>query len=1243
MDQNRLLRSLALYLRLALLALAFSLLGASARTAFPDSRARPPRQSPAPWSSLLRPILPLSPPSVSPFSRPSRCSSGPICAESPARISAAASRTEPGGCLPSRTNRSSTFFRSVVGAPSPVCASSCAFVSPLFASSFSPPRAWPLFAPFLASCNQPTSAQSLCPASALRRPSPAIESLSFFAPQRSTCEDSGAAHASRHLRSAELSVSSPTRLFAEKGEDPQRDLHVENDSEGAFGEEARPEAERSLDASVSAADNAERRSGACDGLDSRRSAAKDGESSAVSFGDAPFSASTEEEEGDYWSDASLVSLQEEPRSTEEGERDIADAKSAASAAGRDKSAAKPSEAKSAGKRGPGLRDGDSADGPDAPRRKKPKEQGTDEARQGEIPEEDATLTFLFPEEEEARQKNAAAAAVARSLASTTSKLFASLHPKISSATVEALQARGITAMTPIQSESYDVLFDGRDVVARSETGSGKTIGFALPLMERERRDMERDFAGDLPGEDAAEKELRRRDSDFYEQPRVLVLEPTRELARQVAQEVERLGDALDLSSFCVYGGVPVESQLRHLRREKQRRSRPGASPGFAGDVSPLGRRRQRDDQRDSGRLDVLIATPGRLLDLMGLNEGRETPQQDVDLSSVRHVVLDEADEMLKLGFAADVEKILQKVKENPFNVQVILFSATTPDWVKDVAGAYLRNPKHIDILAERKLRTSTTVSHLAVRLPALAASSHGRVAPWSGRGSSPTAAAAPLLQDLILAESASGKQAIIFVPTKADADALANAADFEKIGASVLHGDIGQETRQAVMEGFRRGRYKVLIATDVAARGIDVDSVDLVSDSGNMGARLGGVGQPMRTEASVDEAERARDAHGRQRGEKKTMGESRAGHLPKEAGKTAPCLHGGACETSHQRVGEDAFPKKGEAVIFPALAGDRRRAPEAEAPACSLDALPWHPCGVLCEVIHCGVPTDADTYIHRSGRTGRAGRAGKSLVLVSPQEVADLERLERACGFNRPLYLANTASRLLDSISPSVLPFFRPAAEDLLRRGDLYGVSAVEIVARALAAAANMKTLPQRSLLTGMAAQLTVLFTNRQRDWKSPNDIYYWIRAVAEDLGVELPPTLGEIRQSAADRRVAYFDLPVEIGAGFLKAFKTRARAEHVRVVAMSRAEHLLTPLVNENAGERNLPHFFGRGGSSTSRYRRSGSDFDGSRKAGRGNAQVDVNQTRTSGALPVAEVEKDETTTPISGMFERRTRGALI
>nr|CEL64672.1 TPA: chloroplastic DEAD-box ATP-dependent RNA helicase 3, related [Neospora caninum Liverpool] len=1086
MDQNRLLRSLALYLRLALLALAFSLLGASARTAFPDSRARPPRQSPAPWSSLLRPILPLSPPSVSPFSRPSRCSSGPICAESPARISAAASRTEPGGCLPSRTNRSSTFFRSVVGAPSPVCASSCAFVSPLFASSFSPPRAWPLFAPFLASCNQPTSAQSLCPASALRRPSPAIESLSFFAPQRSTCEDSGAAHASRHLRSAELSVSSPTRLFAEKGEDPQRDLHVENDSEGAFGEEARPEAERSLDASVSAADNAERRSGACDGLDSRRSAAKDGESSAVSFGDAPFSASTEEEEGDYWSDASLVSLQEEPRSTEEGERDIADAKSAASAAGRDKSAAKPSEAKSAGKRGPGLRDGDSADGPDAPRRKKPKEQGTDEARQGEIPEEDATLTFLFPEEEEARQKNAAAAAVARSLASTTSKLFASLHPKISSATVEALQARGITAMTPIQSESYDVLFDGRDVVARSETGSGKTIGFALPLMERERRDMERDFAGDLPGEDAAEKELRRRDSDFYEQPRVLVLEPTRELARQVAQEVERLGDALDLSSFCVYGGVPVESQLRHLRREKQRRSRPGASPGFAGDVSPLGRRRQRDDQRDSGRLDVLIATPGRLLDLMGLNEGRETPQQDVDLSSVRHVVLDEADEMLKLGFAADVEKILQKVKENPFNVQVILFSATTPDWVKDVAGAYLRNPKHIDILAERKLRTSTTVSHLAVRLPALAASSHGRVAPWSGRGSSPTAAAAPLLQDLILAESASGKQAIIFVPTKADADALANAADFEKIGASVLHGDIGQETRQAVMEGFRRGRYKVLIATDVAARGIDVDSVDLV--------------------------------------------------------------------------------------------------------------------------IHCGVPTDADTYIHRSGRTGRAGRAGKSLVLVSPQEVADLERLERACGFKFSfIHLpspnavlksgANTASRLLDSISPSVLPFFRPAAEDLLRRGDLYGVSAVEIVARALAAAANMKTLPQRSLLTGMAAQLTVLFTNRQRDWKSPNDIYYWIRAVAEDLGVELPPTLGEIRQSAADRRVAYFDLPVEIGAGFLKAFKTRARAEHVRVVAMSRAEHLLTPLVNENAGERNLPHFFGRGGSSTSRYRRSGSDFDGSRK----------------------------------------------
>ncbi|PFH33774.1 DEAD/DEAH box helicase domain-containing protein [Besnoitia besnoiti] len=801
--------------------------------------------------------------------------------------------------------------------------------------------------------------------------------------------------------------------------------------------------------------------------------------------DEALPSSREEEDGDYWTgadaEAEELSARAARRHVAKPERGAVDGEGRQGARRR---------------RSDGEQDAASADEPTASagsatqsERGKPEKTGAAaEASPATPAEDEERMTLLFPEEEDARRQSAEAAAAARHGApAATGRCFASMHPRISRETVEQLEARGITTMTPVQSESYESLFDGRDMIARSETGSGKTIGFALPLMEREQREMEKDFSAKADAEDS-DKEARRhrKDRGFYEQPRILILEPTRELARQVAEEVVRLGGPLSLTSFCLYGGVPVESQLRQLRREKKKAIALAFAAASDGDelFERAEKRNARDGKDDRGRLDVLVATPGRLLDLMGLKADREISQDDIDLSSVRHVVLDEADEMLKLGFAEDVEKILKKVKENPFPVQTILFSATTPAWVQDVAGTHLKRPKRIDVFAERKLRTASTVSHLAVRLPASSAPARGRFAASATRrgNSSTVLAAAPLLQDLILAESESGKQAIIFVPTKADADALANAADFEKIGAGVLHGDIGQETRQAVMDGFRRGRYKVLVATDVAARGIDIDSVDLV--------------------------------------------------------------------------------------------------------------------------LHCGVPGDADTYIHRSGRTGRAGRTGKSLVLVSPEEIHDLEKLERACGFKfsfislpSPKAIlksgAASASRLLDSVSPAVLPFFRPAAQDLLRRGDLHGVSPVDVLSRALAVAANMKTLPQRSLLTGMAGQATVRFANRQRVWKSTSDIYYWIRVIAEDLRVELPPTLGDIRRSATERRVAYFDLPLETSDAFLKTFRDRARAEHSAEVEIAKAEKLLGPLVKENDEEQSLSHFYSgsRGGPLGGRLRRGGHD----------------------------------------------------
>ncbi|KAL8454818.1 hypothetical protein Emed_000069 [Eimeria media] len=354
-------------------------------------------------------------------------------------------------------------------------------------------------------------------------------------------------------------------------------------------------------------------------------------------------------------------------------------------------------------------------------------------------------------------------------------------PEIQPVTAQSLEKRGIIHLTNIQCgglqlKTFEPVYSGRDVIGRSETG--------------------------------------------------------RELARQVQSEVEAVGGPLGLSSVCLYGGVALQQQVRAVREASQRRRGP---PG----------------------IDVVVSTPGRLIDFMGLaNSEEEAPQNLIHLRDVNHVVLDEADEMLKLGFAEAVETILLSVLsrtrgpqqqrgapaagaspsftssnrrpggrpsgDSGAPQQVLLFSATQPPWVEGVGRKYLVDPLIVDAIntrTHRQASTASAVEHVAMELP-------------SGL---PAPVMASVIRDCVLTFSERDRQSIVFVATKAMADQLAHAgatASGLMLSSAVLHGGIEQETREKVMQGFRQGRYKALICTDVAARGIDVANVDLVVHCG---------------------------------------------------------------------------------------------------------------------------------------------------------------------------------------------------------------------------------------------------------------------------------------------------------------------------------------------------------------------------------------------------------------------------
>uniref|UniRef100_A0A5B7AYN6 RNA helicase n=1 Tax=Davidia involucrata TaxID=16924 RepID=A0A5B7AYN6_DAVIN len=307
--------------------------------------------------------------------------------------------------------------------------------------------------------------------------------------------------------------------------------------------------------------------------------------------------------------------------------------------------------------------------------------------------------------------------------------------------VESLESRGITNLFPIQRSVLTPALEGRDIIARAKTGTGKTLAFGIPIIKRLTEDG---------------KSSQRR---FGQLPRVLVLAPTRELAKQVEKEIKE--SAPYLNTVCVYGGVSYNIQQNALSRG----------------------------------VDVVVGTPGRIIDLIKNN--------NLKLGEVQYLVLDEADQMLAVGFEEDVEVILEKL---PSERQSMLFSATMPGWVKKLARKYLDNPLTIDLVGDQDEKLAEGIKLYAI--PTTATSKR------------------TILSDLVTVYAKGGKT-IVFTQTKRDADEVSLALT-NSIASEALHGDISQHQRERTLNGFRQGKFTVLVATDVASRGLDIPNVDLV-------------------------------------------------------------------------------------------------------------------------------------------------------------------------------------------------------------------------------------------------------------------------------------------------------------------------------------------------------------------------------------------------------------------------------
>ncbi|QHJ00659.1 DEAD/DEAH box helicase [Xylophilus rhododendri] len=303
------------------------------------------------------------------------------------------------------------------------------------------------------------------------------------------------------------------------------------------------------------------------------------------------------------------------------------------------------------------------------------------------------------------------------------------------AIVEAVREQGYETPTPIQAQAIPLVLAGHDLLAGAQTGTGKTAAFTLPLLQRLSQD---------EGNGGKKK------------VRALVLTPTRELAAQVEESVRTYGKNLKLSSAVIFGGVGMNPQIDRLRHG----------------------------------VDILVATPGRLLDLQ--------QQGHLDLSAVQVLILDEADRMLDMGFIHDVKKILALV---PKEKQSLLFSATFSDEIRELANGLLRNPQSVQVTP-----SNTTVQRIT------------QVIHPVGRAKKKA-----LLAHIINRHEWS--QVLVFTRTKFGANNVAEFLEKNGISAMALHGNKSQSARTQALAGFKSGEIRALVATDIAARGIDIDEL----------------------------------------------------------------------------------------------------------------------------------------------------------------------------------------------------------------------------------------------------------------------------------------------------------------------------------------------------------------------------------------------------------------------------------
>ena len=316
--------------------------------------------------------------------------------------------------------------------------------------------------------------------------------------------------------------------------------------------------------------------------------------------------------------------------------------------------------------------------------------------------------------------------------------FASLG--LSEALVRAVEAAGYTEPTPVQLRAIPAVLQGRDLMVAAQTGTGKTGGFALPILERL-------FPNGHPD---------REQRHGPRQARVLVLTPTRELAAQVHDSFKAYASDLPLVSTVIFGGVGMNPQIKAMAKG----------------------------------VDVLVACPGRLLDLIG--------QRMIDLSHVETLVLDEADRMLDMGFIHDVKKVLAKL---PAQRQNLLFSATFSGDITELANKLLHDPERIQVTP-----LNTTVERIEQRVYRLQAS-HKRA----------------LLAHLITAGA--WEQVLVFTRTKHGANRLAEYLEKHGLPSVAIHGNKSQNARTKALADFKANRVRIMVATDIAARGLDIDQL----------------------------------------------------------------------------------------------------------------------------------------------------------------------------------------------------------------------------------------------------------------------------------------------------------------------------------------------------------------------------------------------------------------------------------